>query len=149
MAAETHGKFSVYYDRIKKEATKIYIENNYLNLSKGFAHWYLRCFEDIAELDIGETIIDGDGDNGIDAIIIRNSTMFIYQFKFPDKVTNISKTINETTALKLINGYSKLTSEREPLKSNINFLAFRERVKTEDIFEWCNLKLLDKMQINT
>lgn len=132
----TQGRFQVYYDKIRREVEQITNDNNYLNQSKGFAHWYLQNFLEIDETTIGEIIIDGDGDNGIDAIIIKDGSMFLYQFKFPDKVTNIGKQQNETTVLKLINGYIKLTSNRTPTKSNLNFNAFRERVKTESIFKY-------------
>lgn len=37
------------------------------------------------EQDIAETIIDGNGDNGIDAITVQDAEMTLYQFKFPDK----------------------------------------------------------------
>lgn len=37
------------------------------------------------EQNIAETIIDGNGDNGIDAIIIEDAKMTLFQFKFPDK----------------------------------------------------------------
>jgi len=130
------GRFQVYYERIKQELKKIKEENNYLNLSKAFAHWYLNNFLDIQEIDLGEIIFDGDGDNGIDAAIIQNGYMDLYQFKFPEKSENITKKIDETTALKLLNGYKKLNSNSKPRKANEVFLAFKERVKTENIFRY-------------
>lgn len=38
----TYGKYQVYYKKIKTEVEKIREENGYLNLSKAFAHWYLK-----------------------------------------------------------------------------------------------------------
>lgn len=38
----TYGKYQVYYEKIKTEVEKIREENGYLNLSKAFAHWYLK-----------------------------------------------------------------------------------------------------------
>lgn len=64
----TYGKYQVYYEKIKTEVEKIREENGYLNLSKAFAHWYLKNTLKMDEQDIAETIIDGNGDNGIDAI---------------------------------------------------------------------------------
>lgn len=133
---EQNGKFQIFYKRIKKELEKIQKENNYMNLSKSFAHWYLENFCNININDIGECIIDGDGDNGIDAVIYENSKMELFQFKFPDKITNLSKQIDEKTELKLINGYKKLTSTRKPRKANTNFLDFREIAKSENIFNY-------------
>lgn len=136
MSTVPGGRFQVYYEKIKQEVTKIKDDNNYLNLSKAFAHWYLNNFLDIQEIDLGEIIVDGDGDNGIDAAIILNGCMSIYQFKFPDKLDNITKKINETTALKLLNGYNKLNAKTKPRKANEVFLSFRERIRTENIFKY-------------
>lgn len=111
---EQTGKFQVYYKRVKSELEVIVEQNNYTNLSKAFAHWYLENFCNIDSQDIGENIIDGDGDNGVDAIIHINDSIILYQFKFPDKISNLSKKIDEKTSLKLINGYKKLTSSRKP-----------------------------------
>lgn len=133
---EQTGKFQVYYKRVKNELETIQNENNYMNLSKAFAHWYLLNFCDSDIQEIGESIIDGDGDNGVDAIIYKNDTMILYQFKFPDKITNLSKQIDEKTGLKLINGYKKLTSARKPRKANENFLNYREIVKNQNIFNY-------------
>lgn len=133
---EQTGKFQVYYKRVKSELETIAKQNNYTNLSKAFAHWYLGSFCDIDNQDIGESIIDGDGDNGVDAIIHINDTIILYQFKFPDKISNLLKKIDEKTSLKLINGYKKLTSSRKPRKANENFLNFREIVKSENIFNY-------------
>ena len=133
---EQTGKFQVYYKRVKSELEVIVEQNNYTNLSKAFAHWYLENFCNIDSQDIGENIIDGDGDNGVDAIIHINDSIILYQFKFPDKISNLSKKIDEKTSLKLINGYKKLTSSRKPRKANENFLSFREIVKNENIFNY-------------
>lgn len=81
----TYGKYQVYYEKIKTEVEKIKEENGYLNLSKAFAHWYLENALKMDEQNIAETIIDGNGDNGIDAIIIEDAKMTLFQFKFPDK----------------------------------------------------------------
>lgn len=150
MTSKVSGRFQVYYERIHEELEKIKEENNYRNLSKAFAHWYMSNFENVSEIDLGEIIVDGDGDNGIDAAIIHNNQIDLYQFKFPDKVDNIIKQINETTALKLLNGYKKLTASRKPRKGNDVFFSFRERVKKENIFKY-NLKFVcytDKLSIN-
>ena len=133
---QSFGKFQVYYNRLSEELKKIKSNNSYTNLSKAFAHWYLNNFFKIESNDIGESIIDGYGDNGIDAILIENSTIKIFQFKYPDKSSNINKKIDETTILKLINGYNKLTSLRKPRRANDNFLNYFERIKEESIFNY-------------
>ncbi len=130
------GKYQVYYSRIVQELEKIKNDNNYQNLSKAFAHWYLSNFYKISNIDLGEIIIDGFGDNGVDAIIRENDILKIFQFKFPDKVGNINKQIEEATVLKIINGYKKLTSSRKPSRANDNFINYRNIIKKESIFHY-------------
>ena len=137
----TYGKYQVYYEKIKTEVEKIREENGYLNLSKAFAHWYLKNTLKMDEQDIAETIIDGNGDNGIDAITVQDAEMTLYQFKFPDKGKNIDKQIDEKTVLKIFNGYKKLVSVRKPRSMNENFLKFREIVKEKNICD-----LYDRIQ---
>ena len=55
------GKFQVYYKRVKSELEDIQASNNYMSLSKAFAHWYLLNFLDIDAHELGEIVIDGDG----------------------------------------------------------------------------------------
>lgn len=132
----TVGKYQVYYERIHEDVSKIEKEQGYSNLSKAFAHWYLEKFENMDVQEIAESIIDGDGDNGIDAIVLANETIRLFQFKYPDKVKNIDKAIDETTVLKTLNGYKKLTSGRKPRKANENFLNFRQLIKERTIFNY-------------
>ncbi len=133
---EAIGKFQVYYEKINTEVMKIREKEGYTNSSKAFTHWFLEKFEDMNSQDIAESIIDGDGDNGIDAIVFLNDSLRLYQFKFPDKVKNIDKAIDETTVLKLHNGYKKLTSNRKPKKANEIFLHFYELIKEKSIFSY-------------
>ena len=101
----TYGKYQVYYEKVKTEVEKIREENAYLNLSKAFAHWYLENTLKMDEQSIAETIIDGNGDNGIDAITVQDEEMTLYQFKFPDKGKNIDKQIDEKTVLNRLRAY--------------------------------------------
>lgn len=131
-----YGKFQVYHNRLYDELKRIKKKNAYTTVSKAFGHWYLNNFFGVDENEIGEMIIDGYGDNGIDAIFIDNNTIKLFQFKYPEKASNIDKLIDETTVLKLINGYKKLTSDRKPKKTNETFLDYYERVKKENIFSY-------------
>lgn len=130
------GKYQVYYGKIKSELEIIKENFGYMNLSKAFAHWYLANYIKIDEQDIAETIIDGNGDNGIDAITVDKDSMTLYQFKFPDKEKNIEKAIDEKTVLKMFNGYKKLISQKKPRVGNDNFLNFREVIKEKNIFDY-------------
>ncbi len=133
---ESVGKFQVYYTRILEDVIATKDEHGYSNLSKAFAHWYLEKFENLSNPDIAESIIDGNGDNGIDAIILRDSSVLLFQFKFPDKQSNIDKNIDEKTALKIINGYKKLTSSRKPRVANDSFVSFWDEIKKRNLFNY-------------
>lgn len=130
------GRFQVYYGKIKNEVENVKEEFGYTNLSKAFAHWYLINCVKISEEEIGEIIIDGNGDNGIDAITVADDVMTLYQFKFPDKEKNIEKAIDEKTVLKMFNGYNKLISQKKPRVANDIFLKYREIVKEKSIFDY-------------
>lgn len=74
--------------------------------------------------------------NGIDAIILRNNSVLLFQFKFPDKQANIDKSIDEKAALKIINGYRKLTSSRKPRVANNAFVSFWTEIKKQNMFNY-------------
>ncbi len=133
---ESVGRFQVYYKRVYSDVSVIKEEQGYSNLSKAFAHWYFEKFEKMTVQEIAEAIIDGNGDNGIDAVIISGNTIRLYQFKFPDKQANIDKRIDEKTALKIENGYSKLTAPRKPRVANERFISFWKEIKENNIFNY-------------
>lgn len=85
---------------------------------------------------IAEAIIDGNGDNGLDAIIVENQCMYLFQFKFPDKEKNIDKAIDEKTVLKMFNGYKKIVSKRTIRVANENFLKYKELIQEECIYNY-------------
>ena len=133
---ESVGKFQVYYTRILKEVTEIKEKYGYSNLSKAFAHWYLEKFQKMSLQDIAESIIDGNGDNGIDAIMLTDDSVLLFQFKFPEKQSNIDKAVDEKTALKIVNGYQKLTSQRKPRVANDAFIGYWSEIKHTNIFSY-------------
>lgn len=130
------GRFQVYYGKIKSELEIIREDYEYTNLSKVFAHWYLVNHVKVSEQEIGEIIIDGNGDNGIDAITVNGDVMTLYQFKFPDREKNIEKAIDEKTVLKMFNGYNKLIARKNPKVGNDIFLKYRDIVKEKSIFDY-------------
>lgn len=130
------GRFQVYYKRVYTDVIAIKNEQGYSNISKAFAHWYLKKFEKLSIQEIAEAIIDGNGDNGIDAIIRSGNSMRLYQFKFPDKQSNIDKYIDEKTVLKIENGYRKLTSLKKPRVANERFISFWNEIKDNNIFSY-------------
>lgn len=130
------GRFQVYYGKIRSELEIIREDYGYTNLSKAFAHWYLVNYVKVSEQELGEIIIDGSGDNGIDAITVNGEVMTLYQFKFPDREKNIEKAIDEKTVLKMFNGYNKLIAQKKPRVANDIFLKYRDIVKEKSIFDY-------------
>ncbi|MFC8688309.1 hypothetical protein [Brevibacillus porteri] len=62
--------------------------------------------------DVSQYITDGFNDWGIDAVIIDEDKDLVelYQFKLPDKVTNIEKTIGQTEIESFLRGYKICSS---------------------------------------
>ena len=108
------GRFQVYYGKIKSELEIIREDYGYTNLSKAFAHWYLVNYVKVSEQELGEIIIDGNGDNGIDAITVNGEVMTLYQFKFPDREKNIEKAIDEKTVVREHHQRKALIDSDEP-----------------------------------
>ena len=64
-------KYESYYKQIRESLEEIKTNNDYKNLSNAFIHWYLKNHLFLDEQEIGEAMIDGGGDNGIDAILLN------------------------------------------------------------------------------
>ncbi|HEL0750024.1 TPA: hypothetical protein TUY23_001904, partial [Streptococcus equi subsp. zooepidemicus] len=64
-------KYESYYKQIKESVDEIKENYDYKNSSNAFIHWYLKNHLFLEEQEIGEAIIDGFGDNGIDAILLN------------------------------------------------------------------------------
>ena len=65
-------------------------ENDFPNI--GYAFEYLVLEEIYTDLDdVTEYITDGPGDQGIDAVIVQNGDIDIFQFKFTEKFDNCKK----------------------------------------------------------
>lgn len=131
-----YGKYQAYYGKIRNELDLIKEGYGYTNLSKAFTHWYLLNYLKMDEQEIAEAIVDGNGDNGIDAITVNENVMTLYQFKFPDKEKNIEKAIDEKTVLKMFNGYRKLVNPRNPRVANSNFNNFRGIIRENNIYDY-------------
>ncbi len=78
------------FNLILNRVTKTKEENDFPNT--GYAFEYLVLQEIYTDLDdVTEYITDGPGDQGIDAIIIQNGDIDIFQFKFTEKFENCKK----------------------------------------------------------
>ncbi|EFI85249.1 hypothetical protein HMPREF0556_10448 [Listeria grayi DSM 20601] len=135
------SKFDSYYLKIKEEAEKIQEKESYNNLSLAFAHWFLDIQYGLNEQEISESLIDGDGDYGIDAFIHdeNNKELEIFQFKFPSKTETIKKEIPQNDIYKVITGFNYLLDPSEELQLNNasqNFINLKENLRNSEIFKF-------------
>lgn len=132
-------KYESYYKQIKESVKEIQNENDYDNLSKAFIHWYLKNHLYMEEQEIGEVIIDGPGDNGIDVIVLNESEkkLTIMQFKFPDDIRHIDSEIKQADIEKTFSGFSLLIDKAKKRdNSNLLFNQFKEKIKDIDIYDF-------------
>lgn len=131
-------KYESYYKQIRESVCEIKENNDYNNLSKAFIHWYLKNHLFLEEQDIGEAIIDGSGDNGIDAILLNEEEkeLTVMQFKFPNEISGINSEINQADILKTFSGFNLLIDKTTRQKSNCHFSQFKERINDMDIFSF-------------
>lgn len=131
-------KYESYYKQIRESVEEIKNNNDYDNLSKAFIHWYLKNHLFLEEQEIGEAIIDGSGDNGIDAILLNEDEkeLIVMQFKFPNNVNGINSQIEQGDILKTFHGFNLLINKSENQESNIQFKQFKERINDIDIFKF-------------
>ena len=129
-------KYTSYYNKIREDLTEIKNKNEYSNLSMAFAHWFMDKYFDLEEQDIGEAIIDGNGDNGIDAIIpdYENHLLTVMQFKFPNDANSFNKEINQADILKTLHGFDILIGNDEDSRSNAAFKRYKEELNDKDIY---------------
>lgn len=132
------SKFQSYYNKIKELVESIKNEQGYTNHSMAFAHWYLDNYLHLNEQEIAEAIIDGNGDNGIDAIVIPESSeeLMVFQFKFPESDQKLNKEISQADILKTLNGFNILISQNKNEKSNNKFLQFQELLTEKPIYKF-------------
>lgn len=131
-------KYESYYKQIRESLEEIKTNNDYKNLSNAFIHWYLKNHLFLDEQEIGEAMIDGGGDNGIDAILLNEEEkeLTVMQFKFPNETNGINKEISEADILKTLKGFELLIDKTKKQESNALFNQFKERIKDTDIFSF-------------
>ena len=92
----------------------------------------------MSEQEVAESIIDGDGDNGIDAIIHNagNKSLEVFQFKFPSSVKTLNDEIKQGDILKTLNGFNILVEPSNNVsveQSNSSFKDFKESLNDAEI----------------
>lgn len=131
-------KYESYYKQIKESVDEIKENYDYKNSSKAFIHWYLKNHLFLEEQEIGESIIDGGGDNGIDAILLNEEEkeLIVMQFKFPKDINGIDSEIGQNDIFKTFNGFNLLIDKTMNQESNIKFNQFKEQINDIDIFSF-------------
>lgn len=134
-------KYEAYYNKIRENLEDIQRLQNYPNLSLSFAHWFLKVYFSLNEQEIAESLIDGNGDNGIDAIIHNkdSETLTVLQFKFPESSNQLTKEISQGDILKTLHGFNLLIGDQNDSRSNQNFIEHKEKLKEQVIY---NFKLM-------
>ncbi|EOF57802.1 hypothetical protein SE1_01639 [Enterococcus hirae EnGen0127] len=135
------GKYDSIYNKLKEDIEVIKVEQNYNNLSLAFSHWFLKNQYNLSEQEIAESIIDGSGDYGIDAVIHNDEdkSLEIFQFKFPSSHKTIKDEIKQADVYKLINGFNYLIDEDATLtleKASTDFIRVHDELKESEIYNF-------------
>lgn len=135
------SKFDSYYLKLKEEAEVIKENEGYNNISLAFAHGFLSIQYGLNDQEIAESVIDGEGDYGIDAFIHNenNKELEIFQFKFPSKTETIKKEIPQSDIYKVINGFNYLLDTAEELqlnKASENFINLKDNLRNSEIYKF-------------
>lgn len=118
-------KFQLYYNQISDILKEFRDKFEYPNDSQAYTHWFLDGYFNFSTEYIQEIIIDGSGDNGIDAIIYNEEqeTLTVIQTKFPGNVKNIDGEMEQTEISKTIRGVEALLGRVSPIAPNEEFIA--------------------------
>lgn len=125
-------KYESYYSKILSQLVSIRNENDYSTDSMAFIHWYLSRYYKSSEQEIAESILDGSGDLGIDAVLLDegNQSLTVMQFRLPSKVESIGEEIDQGSILKTWNGFKTLVSNEIPYTGdNVRFKEIKEQLK--------------------
>lgn len=125
-------KYESFYTKLSSVVEKIRNENEYKTDSIAFAHWYLENYFKLDTQEIGEAIIDGADDTGIDSVIIDedNQALTIMQYKFPSKKENVNGEIAQGEILKTWNGFNTLIKNEMPyIGGNTKFADFKKQLE--------------------
>lgn len=128
-------KFQLYYNQISDILKEIRDKFEYPNDSQAYTHWFLDGYFNFSTEYIQEIIIDGSGDNGIDAIIYNEEqeTLAVIQTKFPGNVKNIDGEMEQTEISKTIRGVEALLGRVSPIAPNEEFIAMQNLIKDKFI----------------
>lgn len=135
------GKFGAIFSKLSEELEEIKSKQSYNNLSLAFSHWFLKNQYNLSEQEVAESIIDGNGDYGVDAVIHNdiNKTLEIFQFKFPSSAKTISDEIKQADVHKLINGFNYLIDGSGKTKlenASPEFIRIHDELKEKEVYSF-------------
>lgn len=131
------SRYEANYSQLKDIVVDIQDELGYQTLSASFGAWYLEAQYGLRKSEIEECLIDGFGDNGIDAYMLNedNNSLKLFQFKFPDKPANMAKQVTQSDAQKLIQGCRIIMKGTTQKKCSQDFLDMLEAVSDVRVFQ--------------
>lgn len=116
-------KLETIYKKIKAEVNEIKKEYSYSNDSASFGHFFIKYLFNIDDQTASESLTDGGGDNGIDAIYIsedQTPILNFFQFKFPNSESNLNSGFTNAEIVKLGNGVQLFLESKDLNKSSWN-----------------------------
>lgn len=133
------NRFDSYFNKIKTEIDSVKEQEGYSTESYAFAHWFFKNEYGFDDETISEIMVDGPGDNGIDAIVYdkKSKHLDIFQFKFPGTVKNvgsdipvddIQKTLLGLDLLMRNDGYTTYKS------ANDSFIKFKDMLREAEVY---------------
>lgn len=133
-------KYDSYHDKIENVTKKIVNDQGFSGSganSQAFGYWFLEHSTNLSNEDINESMIDGNGDNGIDAYVYNeeDKTLALYQFKWPH-AKNVNGEIDQSAILKMFQGVETLmTGDQERSNVNSGFDSLAELISDKEVFE--------------
>lgn len=133
------NRFDSYFKKIKTETDLVKEQEGYSTESCAFAHWFFKNEYGFDDETISEIMVDGPGDNGVDAIVYDNKSkhLDIFQFKFPGNVKNVGTDIPADDIQKTLSGLDLLmrndsyTSYRS---ANDSFIKFKNMLSEAEVY---------------
>lgn len=154
------NRFDSYFKKVKNETDLIKEQESYSTGSYAFAHWFFKNEYSFDDELISEIMVDGPGDNGVDAIVYdeKSKHLDIFQFKFPGTIKNVGSDIPVEDIQKTLSGldllmrndyyttyksandsfsrFKNMLSDAEVYSCKITFVSFNKGITS-------NIELLD------
>lgn len=125
MTIEVPEILSLFKEQLGNQIASIVAQQEFANQGYGFAYWYFRNIVSKTDIEAKDTICDGSGDLGIDAIEISDDQVIFFQFKNPALV---EKSIAAGDVDKMLSGLELILSRRHHDIANQELLSRIEEI---------------------